>query len=209
MRCWQRGLWPSYADGGRNDQGEASGFRFICFSAGSKPIILGMAGFHLTELKFSCDMKASTLRPLFEGILMKNSSIRSCFLKAVPHDAGVRVIFSSLNEEAVAETERMLNDVGNVRRMGVEEVTTVVRKDEQVKSKKQQQLNNLARQKDGVGLSRELLAMHGSEGKASTKRRFAQQLAKMNEKSERVASYGLREAAKRDDSSGEEENINS
>ena len=185
------------------------GSELFVFLRVANPILLGMAGFHLTELKFSCDMKASTLRPLFEGILMKNSSIRSCFLKAVPHDAGVRVMFSSLNEEAVAETERMLNDVGNVRRMGVEEVKTVMGKDEQVKSKKQQQLNNLATQKDVVALSRELLAMHGSAGKASKKRRFAQQLAKMNEKSERVASYGLREAAKRDDSSGEEEDINS
>ena len=140
---------------------------------------------------------------------MKNTSIRSCFLKAVPHDAGVRVMFSSLSEEAVAETERMLNDVGNVRRMGVEEVKTVVGKDEQVKLKKQQQLNNLATQKDVVALSRELLAMHGSEGKASKRRRFAQQLAKMNEKSERVASFGLREATKRDDSSDEDEDINS
>ena len=185
------------------------GSELLVFLRVANPILLGMAGFHLTELKFSCDMKASTLRPLFEGILMKNSSIRSSFLKAVPHDAGVRVMFSSLNEEAVAETERMLNDVGNVRRMGVEEVKTVVEKDEQVKLKKRQQLNNLATQKDVVGLSRELLAMHGSEGKASKRRRFAQQLAKMNEKSERVASYGLREAAKRDDSSGEEEDINS
>ena len=81
-------------------------------------------------------MKASTLRPLSDGILMKSSSIRSCVLKAVPHDAGVRVMFSSLTEEAVAETERMLNDVGNVRRMGVEEVKTVVGKDQQVKLKK-------------------------------------------------------------------------
>ena len=97
-----------------------------------------MAGFHLTELKFSCDMKAFTLRPRFEGVLMKNSSIRSCFLKAVPHDTGVRVMFSSLTEEAVAETERMLNDVGNIWRMGVEEVKTVVGKDQQVKLKKQQ-----------------------------------------------------------------------
>ena len=82
-------------------------------------------------------------------------------------------------------------------------------KDEQVKLKKQQQLNNLATQKDVVALSRELLAMHGSGGKASKKRRFAQQLAKMNEKSERVASYGLREAAKCDNRSGEEEDTNS
>ena len=110
---------------------------------------------------------------------MKNSSIRSCIFKAVPHDAGVRVRFSSLNEEAVADTERMLNDVGNVRRMGVEEVKTVVGKDQQVKLKKQQQLNNLATQKDVVALSRELLAMHGSEGKASKRRRLAQQLAKI------------------------------
>ena len=51
--------------------------------------------------------------------------------------------------------------------------------------------------------------MHGSEGKASKKRRCAQQLAEMNETSERVASYGLREAAKRDDRSGEEEDTNS
>ena len=102
------------------------GSELFVFLRVANPILLGMAGFHLTELKFSCDMKASTLRPLFEGILMKNSSIRSSFLKAVPHDAGVRVMFSSLNEEAVAETERMLNDVGNVRRMGVEEVKTVV-----------------------------------------------------------------------------------
>ena len=51
--------------------------------------------------------------------------------------------------------------------------------------------------------------MHGSEGKASKRRRFAQQLAKMNEKSERVASFGLREATKRDDSSGEDEDLNS
>ena len=195
-------------EGGRI-RAKLGGSELLVFLRAANPIFLGMAGFHLTELQFRCDMKASTLRPLFEGILMKNSSIRSCFLKAVPHDAGVRVMFSSLNEEAVAETERMLNDVGNVRRMGVEEVTTVVRKDEQVKSKKQQQLNNLATQKDVVSLSRELLAMHGSEGKASKKIRFAQQLAKINENSERVASYGLREAAKRDDSSGEEEDINS
>ena len=168
-----------------------------------------MAGFHLTELQCSCDMKASTLPPLFEEILMKSSSIRSSFLKAVPHGTGVRVMFSSLHEEAVAETECMLNDVGNVRRMGVEEVKTVVGKDEQVKLKKQQQLNNLATQKDVVAPSRELLARHGSKGKASKKRRFAQKFAKMNEKSERVASYRLREAAKRDDSSGEEEDTNS
>ena len=78
----------------------------------------------------------------------------------------------------MAETERMLKNVGNVRRIGAEEVKTVVGKDEQVKLKKQQQLNNLATQKDVVALSRELLAMHGSEGKASNKKRFAQQFPK-------------------------------
>ena len=70
-------------------------------------------------------------------------------------------------------------------------------------------MNNLATQKDVVGLSRERLAMHGSEGKASKRRRFAQHLAKTNEKSERVASFGLREATKRDDSSGDDEDLNS
>ena len=70
-------------------------------------------------------------------------------------------------------------------------------------------MNNRATQKDVVALSRELLAMHGSEGKAPERRRFAQQLAKMNEKSERVASFGLREATKRADNSDEDEDINS
>jgi len=48
-----------------------------------------------------------------------------------------------------------------------------------------------------------------AKGSLRTKRRFAQQLAKRNEKSERVASFGLREAIKRDDSSDEDEDVNS
>ena len=80
--------WDFDAEGGQNKQSKACGFRAFCFSEGSKLIFLRMAGFHLTEmgfhpteLKFSCDMRVSTLLPLFEGILMKNSSIRLSFSK--------------------------------------------------------------------------------------------------------------------------------
>ena len=56
------------------------GSELFAFLRVANPIILGMAGFHLTELKFSYDMKASTLRPSFEGILMNSSNSRSSFL---------------------------------------------------------------------------------------------------------------------------------
>jgi len=153
-----------------------------------------MVSYYMTEPKFQCGMSSKALHPLFKGVLASSGELAALFKKACAENHGVRIMFGEMSAEQSKEAERVLADVGNVRRVGAGEHTKFVEKDEEFKRKKMTQLSELAKNKDVVDLSRELLAMHGAGGKASKRRRFAERLACMTEKSERIATFGLKEA---------------
>ena len=118
---------------------------------------------------------------------------------------GTGVTFGALSEELATVAERILSAVGVVRRQTEDEHAGFIAKNDAFKKKKLLQLDSLAKNKDVIDLSRELLAMHGQGGTSSKRRRFAERLARLSEKSERIGSYGLKEAKEEEKNSSEEE----
>ena len=164
-----------------------------------------MTSFLLTQVKFQGDLSMKTLNPLFRGVLTPQADLSAAFMKACKDGAEVRVTFGALSEELATEAERILSDVGVVRRQTEDEHAGFIAKNDAFKKKKLLQLDSLAKNKDVIDLSRELLAMHGQGGKSSKRRRFAERLARLSEKSERIGSYGLKEAKEEEKNSSEEE----